>query len=221
MQKLGVVFFHKNINNIYKFYWIEKCISSMLNQTNKDFTIYEICYGKENYSVFSDHCLEDSINFKKNFYHIELDNHALAMNYIISKAFDDGCDYVFNTNMDDFYLDKRIETQLKVLDTGIDLVSSDFCYINEQNGIDSIIHYMNIRFMGSIYNNLLLGNNIVAHPCVAFTRNFWNNNKYIDSEIPFEDMKLWKRALESGYKFKICDEELLFYRIHENQISSK
>ena len=91
-NKLGVVMFHKNIKKIYKEEWVTKCINSILNQTIKDFTIYEINYGEDDLSLL------DGIYVNKRFYSETLENYADAMNFIITKAFDDGCDYVFNTN---------------------------------------------------------------------------------------------------------------------------
>ena len=90
-NKLGVIFYHKNISNIYKKIWIDKCVKSILNQSHKNFKIYEINYGDEDYSVFSELGTnkKEHIFYKRN--HI---NYIESMNFIISEAFDDGCDYV-------------------------------------------------------------------------------------------------------------------------------
>lgn len=214
-MKIGVVFFHKNIKNIYKDRWVKKSVNSMLNQTFKDFFIYEINYGGDDYSVVN--------NFSnKKFYKEKLNNYAEAMNYIITKAFDDNCDYVFNVNLDDYYSENRIEKQLLFLKKGYDIVSTDFCYIREVNeNEDSVFHYMNITNFGSISHNLKNNHNIIAHPSVALSKKFWEQNKYDASKVPEEDLDLWKRAIEKGFKFFIVPECILFYRIHEKQVSNK
>ena len=216
-NKLGVVMFHKNIKKIYKEEWVTKCINSVLNQTIKDFTIYEINYGEDDLSLL------DGIDVNKRFYSETLENYADAMNFIITKAFDDGCDYVFNTNLDDYYKDTRFEKQLTHLSNGYDVVSSDFCYIQEQNnGEDRVIHHMNIKKHGPIKDNLDRNHNVIAHPVVGMSNRFWVdvNNRYDITKTPSEDLDLWKRSI-NNYKFYIIDEILLFYRIHDNQVSVK
>lgn len=215
-KKIGVIFFHKNIKNIYEERWINKCIESVLNQTINNFTIYEINYGGENFSLFNN---VDS--HEKKFYSENLKNYAEAMNFIITKAFEDGCDYVFNTNLDDYYRLDRFEKELIHMENGYDLVSSDFCYITEnEKKEDVVIRHMNIKQYGDIESNLVSNHNIIAHPCVVMNRNFWSNNRYNIDKTPAEDMYLWQEAIKKGYKFYIDDEELLFYRIHTNQVSN-
>jgi len=217
IMKNGIVFFHKNILNIYKKRWVEKCVSSILSQTRKDFSIYEINYGGDGDSLFSD-CNLNGI--KVSFFSQEMGNHAEAMNFIIDKAFEDGCDYVFNTNLDDYYAADRIEKQIELLEKGFDVVASDFCYITENEGEEDIVTFhKDILQFGPITKNLNNDHNVIAHPAVAISKRFWGGNRYIPSEIPREDLFLWKRAINNGYKFYIHPDELLFYRLHENQIT--
>ena len=108
-NKIGIIFFHKNIKNIYHERWIFKSIESIINQTFKEFKIFEINYGGEENSLVKEF-FPDFENI--DFYHSEFRNHAEAMNFIIDKAFEDGCDFVFNTNLDDYYDYSRVEKQL-------------------------------------------------------------------------------------------------------------
>jgi hypothetical protein len=212
---VGVIFFHKNIRSIYKEIWIEKCIKSILHQDFTSFKIYELNYGDDDYSFIK----KSGTKRKFDFYSSSFDNHADAMNFIITKAFEDGCDYVFNTNMDDFYSKDRISKQIKVLEQGYDIVSSDFCYVEEINGEDVITFYKRIKSFGGIEENIERGHNIIAHPCVAYSKKFWDVNRYVAQQIPREDLLLWSRGLNSGFKFFICDDVLLNYRLHGNQIT--
>lgn len=217
-MKACVIFYHKNSTAIYEKRWIDKCIDTILNQSFQDFCIYEINYGGDDFSIFS------GINHNKdlNFYSKKFDNHAEAMNFIIDTAFYEGCDVVFNTNVDDFYSLDRFKEQLEILEIGYDLVSSDFYYVKDFNEkeMDVITNDICVSKEGPISVELKKNNNVIAHPCVAFSKKFWDINRYIPEEIPEEDLMLWKRGIESGMKFYIIPEKLLFYRIHQNQISS-
>ena len=206
-MKVGVVFFHQNISKIYKKRWVDKCINSINQQTYQPLYLYEVNYGDCDMQL-----VEGSKFFNEKFV-----NHSVAMNFIISKAFEDGCDYVFNTNMDDFYEFIRIETQLKFFEQGYDIVSSDFFEINED---DEIKAYRHMAGHGSIRANLTVNHNVIAHPAVAYNREFWEDseNRYGENDIPEEDLILWKKSIHNGYRFKIIGEPLFFYRRHGNQI---
>jgi hypothetical protein len=214
-MKKGVIFFHSNIQQIYPKRWVDRCINSTIFQKERDFKIYEINYGGDDYSVFDGiaHDQEGEFHSKK------FSNHAEAMNFIIDRAFSDGCDAVFNTNLDDFYTPDRIEKQMVEIKNGADLVSSNMCYFEERDGTDTTLKYFNFFEMGSIEKSLIGGNNVIAHPVVAFSKKFWNSNRYDPSEVPLEDFLLWKRAASRGMKISIVNDYLLNYRLHSSQIT--
>lgn len=215
-MKIGVIFFHKNILNIYKKSWIQKSVNSMLSQSINDFSIYEINYGWDDYSVLSD----IDHNKKSFFFSEKFENHVYAMNFILDQAFSDGCDCVFNTNLDDFYHPTRIEKQIECIRKGNDIVSSDFCYVEEFTEGDRVVFHKNILQFGDIESNLIRNHNVIAHPCVAYSRKFWSDgNRYNVDTIPREDLLLWQSALQKGYSLFIHPEELLYYRLHGNQIT--
>jgi len=208
-MKVGVIFFHKNVYDIYPSKWVNKCIDSIYEQTHSDLNFYEINYGVDKLQLVKG----------SKFFSVVKENYADAMNFIISEAFSDGCDYIFNTNLDDHYSDKRIEKQLEILEMGFDIVSSDFCYIDSD---DMITHYMNIVKNGPIKKCLEMDINVIAHPVVGMSKKFWtdDNNRYDITKTPSEDLDLWKRSI-NNYKFYIIDDILLFYRRHNNQVSEK
>lgn len=218
--KVGIVIFHRNIEKIYKKRWIDICVDSILNQSYKDFYLYEINYGGSSQSIFKQKKIKNHV-----FYSDALGNYAEAMNFIISKSFEDGCDYVFNTNLDDLYHSEKIENQLKyAVNGGYDIVSCDFCYIEESinNGreIDTITHFLNVsNLLPEINENFNAGNNIICHPGVCYSKKFWEKNRYDALKIPSEDFDLWKKSILNGYKFGILPGVYLHYRLHKNQIS--
>jgi hypothetical protein len=217
-MKIGVIFFHKGIRNIYKERWIKKSVKSILDQTYTDINLYEINYGTDDFSL-REYFPEEGR--KWSFVKEEMSNHAEAMNFILDKAFLDECNFVFNTNLDDYYDLCRIEKQLEYLKVGYDIVSSDFCYIQENaENNDTVTFHKNIRQFGPVSLNLEVDHNVIAHPAVAYSRKFWmDGNRYNQGEIPREDLLLWKRSLSNGSKFIIHPDELLFYRLHQNQIT--
>lgn len=222
-MKKGVIIFHSNIKNIYDSRWILKSVNSMINQSDNNFVFYEINYGDDDHSVIPTNC-----NIQKKFWSIKLSNYAEAMNFILNKAFEDGCDYVFNTNLDDYYDSSRVSSQLEMMiNNDYDILSSDFCYIKEKiennDVFDEITMFMDIHKYGEIKENLKISHNIIAHPSVCYNKRFWCdlNNRYDVTKIPKEDMDLWKRSIERGYKFGIHKNILLYYRIHSNQVSKK
>jgi hypothetical protein len=208
-MKIGVIFFHGNLYRIHDQRWSKKCIESIRNQSIQDLHFYEINFGDDTLQL-----LEDS-----KFFHIQKKNYVEAMNFIINESFKDGCDYVFNTNIDDFYHPQRIEKQIECFNQGYDVVSSDFCYVDLN---DNPYHYMNIKSFGDIKLNLNRDHNVIAHPCVSFSKNFWSDelNRYNINSVGREDLDLWKSSINRGYKFYIHDEVLLYYRIHNNQVTT-
>lgn len=218
-MKKGVILFHSNINNIYKKRWIDECIDSLLNQTDNDFTFYEINYGGDDHSILSD----IEIKQDKKFWSVKMDNYAEAMNFIIDEAFKDSCDVVFNVNLDDKYHETRIAKEVEFIEKGNDIVSSDFCYIEEDSGNDKVTTSMVMsKYLCDIENQLAINHNIIAHPSVAYSKRFWINGNTYDTEmVPEEDLALWKKMKTAGHKFYIIPDILLFYRIHKNQVSKK
>lgn len=214
-KKCAIVIYHKNLNKIYKERWWRKSVYTMLVQSYREFDIYELNYGGGNWSVF------DGAEVYQNryFYNNKFKNHAQAMNFIISEAFNN-VDYIFNVNLDDFYHYQRIEKQLDWLNMGYDVVSSDYEYILEFRDEDYVfkkLNYSQENLSECIDNDI----NIIGHPVVAFNKNFWSKMKYDDKLIPIEDLDMWRRGLKEGFKFGIIPEYLFQYRVHDNQTSYK
>jgi len=212
-DKCGVIIFHKNIKDIYKKRWVDRCLESIINQTYNDYKVYEVNYGNDDFSLVRDYEL-NGVFYKKDY-----TNHVDAMNFIIDEAFKDDCDYIFNINLDDYYDIYRFQKQLETIKRGYDVVSSDFVYITEQGNLDIVTKYMYMSDL-DIKNQLNSDNNIIAHPCVCFNKRFWKSNRYVSNEIPREDLNIWKRGINSGFNFFIIRDILLYYRIHDKQITS-
>lgn len=249
--KCAVIFFHKNMRNLYKSVWIEKCIDSVLSQ-KCDFDIYETNYGNTNESIFKNRKINKNINF----YVKDYETHTEAMIFLLNKCFvENDYDIVFNVNLDDYYHENRFLYQMNEISKGNYLTSSLWSYVEENNdGIDVVYrnganHILceNDKFVwhnsykrvitendyqgnipyDSIKKNLLLKHNIINHSGACFSRNFWlSKDKYENylryrSDKPYEDLSLWYRALNNNIPISIINKNLVYYRIHNNQIGSQ
>lgn len=213
MNKAVVIFYHKNIEAIYRREWIHQCIDSIMKQTFQDFDVIELNYGGNNKFYYPDQAGKNISRMNE-----EMPNHTYAMNHVIDAAFKLGYEIVFNTNMDDTYHPLRFIKQYQKINAGYQLVSSNFWYTN-QHGLK--FKKMNMTGTGNIEINLLKNHNVIAHPCVAMHKSFWSDGLRYKDLLGYEDLDLWKRAVAEKKKFFILDDYLLNYRLHGKQVTKK
>lgn len=206
-MKVCAILYHKNAYSLLKPSWITKCIHSIQNQTFQDFDVLELNYDQTNKQLYPGSIYEQKI----------LPNHVHAMNHLIHKARDMGYDYIFNINLDDYYDLERFEIQLKYLQT-YDMVASNFYIIKDKHGQEYVLDKKqnnNYNIVKELKNNY----NPIPHPSVGWKRSFFDSLTYYD-EIPEEDLRLWQRAIETKTMY-IVPHFLLYYRIHDNQITQQ
>lgn len=197
-MKAACIIYHANIDKLYPAHWMQEMVQSIERQTVQA-DIVELNYGK---------C--DRQYTTGTFISKEMPNHIHAINYLITDCFKKGYDVVFNTNCDDVYDIHRFEYQLEAIERGYQLVSSNMRYMN---GRVFVFSKMDMQ------KELARGHNIIAHPVVAMHSSFWSDGmRYDENELGYEDFTLWKKALSMGKKFYICDDILLHYRLHSNQV---
>lgn len=203
-MKIAVISYHANVYQLYPLKWLEEYRDSIMNQTFKDFTIYEINYGKTVGMIF----------WKSNFQSREFPTFVHCMNWMLDWLFNEcGYDVVANTNADDVYHEQWLEKSIAAIKAGYDLVSCNFQLFNEE-GVYHSHHFSRLN----IEQELERGNNPICHPGVLYSKRFWKNgNRYIPEEIPAEDMNLWKRAIKNS-NFIILPEHLVLHRVHDNAV---
>lgn len=213
-MRCAVIFYHKNIDKIYRPEWIEQCVQSIKEQTHQEFDVFEVDYG----GTGKKYC--EGIGKNYGHFSIHEENHIGAMNFLINMAFKtpNPYDIVFNTNMDDVYHPLRFAKQLEAIKQGYQLVSSNFAYVNHKG---DLLKSMNMVRCGSIGRNLNKNHNVIAHPNVAMHRSFWDDDLHYNNLLGYEDLDLWQRAFIRGKKFFIIDEFLMWYRLHEKQVTKK
>jgi hypothetical protein len=195
--------YHKNIQSLYKKEWIDQYRYSVENQTYKNFDIIEINYGGPEHRIFKNSIYE--VKEHETFVH--------CMNNTLDRAFLE-YDYVLNGNCDDYQALNRIERQLKYLTKGVDVCASNFALI-DSNGNEIKRHYFHDK---DIAAELKKGHNVICHPSVAYSKRFWDANKYDPSEIPYEDLNLWQRSIHK-FNFLILEDCLLYHRTHDRAVS--
>ncbi len=125
-----------------------------------------------------------------------------------------GYNYCFNVNIDDYYALNRFEKQLRYMQMGYDVTSSNIAYIDEQS---NVTRYMRLS-MSNYRRELNNDNNVIAHPVVCYSRRFWLGcGGYDAKNIPREDLVLWKKNM-NRFKYFVINDILCFHRIHDGKV---
>jgi len=235
----AVIIFHKNALTYCKHDWIIKCLDSIQDQTYQDFDVFEVAYGdnKDERSIlkYFNKLQDKNIHFFKN----PSKDHSYAMNFLLDKVFkENDYKYCFNINIDDYYHTSRFSVEIQLIKRfNYDLVSSNMYYIDEDNNVMPNINLkLGYKFVSTkkipiqeqlkkeqdfIVNEFNRDHNIIAHPCVCYTKRFWNLVGPYKHVVPKEDLEIFKRAaLDKRINIHITRKKLLYYRIHNNQIGT-
>lgn len=205
-MRAAVIIYHKNVDDYIPAAWLEQCIESIRQQTYKKFDVWELNYGSDERKVYP-----ESICF-----FAELANHALAHNWLLDEVFP-YYDCAFNVNIDDYYAHNRFEQQLKFIEQGYEVVSSNFYRIFGDGNITTFEMHTKDPI-----KEAAKGHNIIAHPVCCYSRKFWERGDRLNpSEIPCDDFELWKRSYKRGVRFAISPDYLLYHRVHANNVSKK
>ena len=196
--------------------YLEEAIESILCQTFRDFELI----------IINDGSTDDSEtiinNYKKKNDQIRTysqENQGLVQT--LNRGF--GCAkgrYVARMDADDISLPQRLEQQVRILDTELDvaMVGSSFCAVDEK-GRHTYVTYQPVSD-GAIRWHVLF-HNPFAHTSVMLRASVMrkNNLQYDDSARHAEDYDLWSRLLCFGKGRNIRD-PLVKYRRHSQRMSS-
>lgn len=200
-MKSALIVYHKNLFSIYQASWISEFKESILNQTYKDFDIYELDYGGGNNRIF------ENSNYESK----EFPSFVYALNYLLEQLREQ-YDCVLNSNVDDYYSLDRVEKQVRQIQHGFDIVSSNFSLVENRN-ITLTHQFHNLNIPLELSNN----HNCICHPVVAYSKNFLMNNRYVPEQIPLEDLMLWQRTVKK-FNFIILPDVLCYHRLHEQSV---
>lgn len=194
--------------------WIDKAIKSILYQTYKDIEIIIIIDNPNINKVVLEFL--NSLSVKRNNIKIIVNKHNLGLAMSLNKgiAISEG-EFIARMDADDISDLDRIRKQVDyLLENKLDLVSTNKINIDENDEIVS-----KDKKITKDPNKILQYSNIIVHSSVLIKskvlkslggyRNFFNS----------EDLDLWLRLTENGYKIGILDEPLVLYRIRSNSAS--
>lgn len=202
-MKAAILTYHKNLSLLYPQQWTSEYKQSILNQTRSDLPIFEMDYGAGAERIFKKSLFESA----------EYPSFVFALNYLLDKVFSGGYDYVLNSNVDDKYSGIWVEKTLQAIMQGYDLVSCNF-HLFDERGVYHSHEFADL----DIQKELDIDHNIICHPGVCYSRKFWERgNRYIPGELPYEDLRLWQRAIKNS-KFYILPQHLVYHRVHDNSV---
>src|SRR3990172_4374553 len=118
--RVAVIIFHKHAHK-YPARWVSQCIQSIQKQTFNKFDVFELDYGGEHTQLYPN----------SSFASVPMANHAEAHNWLLDKVFDHDYDCAMNVNIDDYYDIHRFEKQIPFIESGYDVISSNFYHIDE------------------------------------------------------------------------------------------
>lgn len=211
-MKVALIAFHKNIQR-YPLEWISAYRDSVLNQTYRNFDIVELNYGGTEWIFNSNRIMHD------------METHAHAHNYLVKWCFENGYDYVLNSNVDDVYPLDRIQAQVDAYNESVAVCSGGYILFNEAiTNVMAKVDFSTSEQPVDVAHNFSIDNNVVAHPACAYSKAFYEymertGDGLMPGEIPADDFSLWKRMLASGEKFNILPQTLLYYRYHAQKAS--
>ncbi len=195
--------------------YLKSTINCILNQTYKDFELIIVSDG----STDSTKQFVTSLNDKRIlFYESEKNSGLPAISRNIGIKLSNG-KFIAFCDDDDLWDINKLELQYKNIE------SSDFCFtkrmfINE-NDVPlniNIGYFPNFLFKTTLFftNYITLSSVIVRKDLLQSLNGFNENYKF----KAVEDYDLWLRLFLLGIKISFCDEKLVKYRIHQNNISS-
>jgi hypothetical protein len=190
VPRSAAMLYHRNLLDVYPKYWIDKCIRSVLGQTFVDFDVFELDYGDGDNPPLLKAAMKSFGGRQYVYMRRRLDNHIQAMNTLLDEIFNRGYEVAFNVNLDDYYAPTRFEKQIRAIREGAHLVSTYFALVSEacqnrkqvcqrQRDVVVLVKGAAELFGGlppsiaNIRSQLVNDHNVICHPSVAITKQFW------------------------------------------------
>jgi len=199
------------------------CVNSILNQTYTEFEIIIVSDGSTDNSKEEIAKLNDSrvkfIELDKNYgYPAKARNEGIKL----SKG-----DFIAFCDDDDLWEKEKLEKQILKINQGYNFIFTGYKYMDKSK---SLLYEFYLNFIvGTIINNLhpkisylfLSITNPIVNSSVLVQKSLISNILFNES-ISYrasEDYQLWIQIYDMSKPFYLRD-ELVLYRIHENNISS-
>lgn len=191
-------------------HYIGQCISSILNQTYKNFELVIINDGSTDETLNIINRFEDD---RIRLYDRENKGLIATLNELIQLS---KYDFIARMDGDDICVSTRIEEQMKKINEGYDIVSSNAIVIDNNGNEVKVTQYPTTQ--KEIIAHLCF-NSPFIHPAVLARKKIFDIG-YSDKYIHAEDYCLWVNALlKKEYRAYCIKKPLLKYRVHENSVS--
>lgn len=123
--------------------------------------------------------------------------------------------YIARMDADDISFSNRLEKEIDFIEKGnFDLISANKINIDEDGNIIN-----KDKIITRNPNQMLQYSNIIVHPLVLVKTSVIKKMGGYRKLINSEDLDLWLRMIEAGYRIGILNEYLLYYRIRCNSAS--
>lgn len=195
--------------------YIDEAISSVLNQTYKDFILYVINDGS------TDKTRERIIKYSKQDPRVILvDNEEnKGLIYTLNRGIDlSDSEYILRMDSDDIMMRNKIEKQIRFMDSNSNVkvlgtLSRDFTDFDKKGRVRLLpVTHKKIR-------THLLFTSPMVHPSVMMRREiFANDIRYENNYKSAEDYALWSKLIVDN-EFANLKEPLLKYRVLESSIT--
>jgi glycosyltransferase involved in cell wall biosynthesis len=139
---------------------------------------------------------------------------AFTLNYLAEQATGN---WLIRMDADDVCEPHRFARLLQVIDSGEHDVIGSWATLIDRH--DRVIGQFSPPKDPRRIRRRLLFSNPIAHPTVAFSRDFLLRMRGYLGGYVSEDFDLWIRALRSGARITNIEEPLLRYRVHDGQVS--
>jgi glycosyltransferase involved in cell wall biosynthesis len=196
--------------------YIRETVESVLRQTYKNFEIILIDDGSTD-GLFE--ACEDFFHVNNVMYiHKENGGPASARNLGIAKS---NGEFIAFLDSDDLWSPNKLEKQTAALVAGdCKLAYTKRAEFLSEKGTGEHIMPNAACYSGDVFERLLLGN-FITNSSVMIKREVLNDVGLFREDNDFfaiEDYQLWLR-IAAKYNLCFIDELLIFYRLHQNQIS--
>jgi len=190
--------------------YIKEAIDSILNQTFSDFELLVI----DDASTDNTTSVIESFSDERICFHKKEKNLGLidSLNFGISIA---KGKYIARMDGDDISLPERFAKQFDFLEKNTNIILCGTAY----KTFGAVEKVVKLPITHEEIAAKLCLNSTFGHPTVMGRRDMFEKHKYNKDFKNIEDYELWSRLIFEGEVANL-DEVLLFYRVHENQVSN-
>jgi glycosyltransferase involved in cell wall biosynthesis len=189
--------------------YVSEAINSILNQTYQNFEIIVIDDGSTDGTALRIQEFDDKrIRYFKN-------QENLGITKTLNRYIDQ-CKgkYIARMDADDISLPKRLESQVKYLESNPEYVLIGTAYLKQENNAIAQVRKHTTGYQ-KLRVKLLFGNNI-SHPSVMFNKNNWvKSGEFYDENLRYaQDYDLWTRLILK-HRITNLKDPLIVYRRYD------